>query len=154
MNSFITNIGKTVSWLSLVIVLIICLDVLCRYLFSATQVWLIELEWYLFGVLFLCCGAWTWLCDRHVRVDVFYNSLRSKDKEKINKTGHVLLALPWILIVIYSSFIYSKYSFELQEGSPDPGGLPARYAIKFCICLAFILMLLGLIDKLFQRNTD
>jgi len=36
----------------------------------------------------------------------------------------------------------------INESSPDPGGLPARYLIKFSITLGFILLLLQAISLL------
>ncbi len=149
MVSLISKIGQKAAWLSFVLVILICFDVTFRYLFNDTQVWMIELEWYLFGILFLLCGAWSWMEDRHVRVDVFYQKFSPKTKNNINRWGHVLLGLPWLAIVIYSSFKYAGYSLRWNEGSPDPGGLPARYIVKYMMTLGFVLMFIVGIHKLF-----
>ena len=148
MKKFISTIGESAAWLSLVLVLLICFDVAFRYIFQDTQVWMIELEWYIFGFLILFCGGWSWLEERHVRVDVFYQRYPGQIKKTVDRLGHMLLAIPWLLIVIYASFQYAGYALRWNEGSPDPGGLPARYIIKYAITIGFILMLLALIVKL------
>ena len=152
MKGFITAVGKCVSWISLLLVVLICLDVLFRYFFNSTQVWLIELEWYLFGVLFLLSGAWCWQQNKHVRVDVFYGKFKPASKRRLDFIGTLFVGIPWICVVLYASFKYAAYSYGLNEGSPDPGGLPARYLIKFGIFIGFSLMLLAAVSSLFQST--
>lgn len=135
--------------MSFVLVIVVCLDVLFRYLFNASQVWIIELEWHLFGVLFLLCGAWTWLENRHVGVDVIHERLSKQGQLRLRQIGHAALALPWICVVTYASFTYATYALQWNEGSPDPGGLPARYLIKYVIFFGFCLMLCVALWKLF-----
>ena len=158
MRKLIIHIGKGASWFCLVIVILMCFDVLMRYMFNSTQVWLIELEWHLFGGLFLLAGAWSWLEDRHVRVDIFYTHYQPPIKKIVNTIGHLFLAFPWIVVTIYASFKYAGYSWEWREGSPDPGGLPARYIIKYCITAGFTLLLIAclqliLVDSRFSKST-
>ena len=152
MKSIVERIGKAASWLSLIIVCLICFDVFFRYIFNWTQIWLVELEWYLFGALFLLCGAWSFMEDRHVRVDVFYTQYSIKIKKWVNRIGHIFLTLPWVLVILYASFEYAGYSLRWNESSPDPGGLPARYLIKYCIFFGFVLMLIATISLLISRD--
>lgn len=92
--------------------------------------------------------------DRHVSVDVIYERLRTNRQLVVDRIGHVVLALPWIAIVIYASWKYAFYAFQWNESSPVPGGLPARYAIKFIICVAFVLMLIAVLSKLFHGRKE
>lgn len=138
----IRNIGKITSWLSLLLVLLICADVALRYLFSATKTWVIELEWHLFGALFLLGAAYTFRDDQHVRVDVFYQKWSDKRKAWINLIGILLFLVPWCLTVIYVGGEYTWNSWRVREVSPDPGGLPMRYLIKAAIPLGFLILLL------------
>lgn len=151
MKAVITRAGKLASWLVVAIILLICIDVTFRYLLDATQVWIIELEWHMFGLLLLFCGGWTWLEDKHVRVDVFYNRFSSRLANRLDVTGHLLLAIPWLIVVVYTSIVYASYALEWNERSPDPGGLPARYILKFGITGGFILMLMAAVVLL--RNS-
>lgn len=136
-----TKIGICVSLLNPVLIILIMVDIILRYLFQFTTVWIVELEWHLFAVIFLLSGAYTFLQDRHVRVDVFYNTINARQRALVNLLGHLILLIPWTLSVGYSAFYYAQRSFLLNETSPDPAGLPFRFLIKFVIFLSFALLL-------------
>lgn len=132
-------------------VLIICFDVAMRYLFSNSQEWMLELEWHFFAVLFLFGGAYALQKDQHVRVDIWYTKQSRKTKAWVDLLGTLLLLIPWCLMVIYTSYNYADNSLAINERSPDPGGLPARYLIKFCITIGFGLLLLQAISLIIQK---
>ena len=134
--------GKIVRWTAVVLALVIGIDVIIRYLFKFTYVWMIEIEIYLFGMLFLLASGYTFKYDNHVRVDVFYGKLSEKRRAWIDLLGGVGLLIPWCYVVIVSSWYYALSSFIIGENSPQPGGLPALYILKFCFTLGFSLLLL------------
>lgn len=136
----ISYVGKSVSWLALVLVAVIIVDVLLRYFFSITSAASFELEWHLFAALFMLATAWTLQQDRHVRVDLFYQRFSFKGKAWVNLIGTVFFLLPFCVVAGYESLSFVKASFELGETSPDPGGLPARYLIKSTIPISFLLL--------------
>jgi len=144
-------IGEKVSWFSLVLVILICLDVLFRYLFASTQTWIIELEWHIFSLLFLIGASYAFLENEHVRVDVFYNNYTSKTKARFDIFFTIILLIPWCIVIIKTSYQYAVNSFYMNEASPNPGGLPARYIIKFAICFGFILLLAQAIAFIIDR---
>ena len=135
-------IGEKSSYINVILVLIICIDVFMRYVLNTTQTWVIELEWHLFALIFLLGASYTLQEDQHVRVDLWYADRSAKTKAWINLTGTILFLVPWCLILIHSSFNYATNSWMMCEGSPNPGGLPARYIIKYCMTLGFVLLLL------------
>ncbi len=135
-------IGKGVSWLTFLLVLLVCFDVVFRYLFNDTEAWIMELEWHLFALIFLLGAGYAFKHDRHVRVDLFYSGFSERDKALVNLIGGLLFLLPWCIMIIVASYQYADVSFQIRETSPDPGGLPARYLIKFAITAGGILLLL------------
>lgn len=134
--------GVLVSWIVVILAVIMGGDVILRYIFKFTYVWMIEVEIYLFGMLFLLASGYTFKYDKHVRVDVFYAKLSEKRKAWIDFLGGVGLLIPWCYVVIVTSWYYGVSSFMIGEKSPQPGGLPALYVIKFCITLGFTFLLL------------
>lgn len=136
------TVGQLASWLTTLLVLLVCLDVIRRYVFNATTVAIIELEWHLFALTFLLCAGFTLKHDRHVRVDVFYNRFSEKTKAWVNLLGALIFLLPFCWVVVQTSYSFAAYAYQLNEGSPNPGGLPARYLIKGAITLGFILLFL------------
>jgi TRAP-type mannitol/chloroaromatic compound transport system permease small subunit len=140
MQQVIRYIGRGVSWLSVVLVLVIVVDVLLRYFFNVTSAASFELEWHLFAALFMLSAAWTLQQDRHVRVDLFYQKFSQKGKAWVNLIGMLLFLLPFCWVAATESMSFVASSFAVNETSPDPGGLPARYLIKSIIPISFFLL--------------
>ncbi|MFT6866642.1 MAG: TRAP-type mannitol/chloroaromatic compound transport system permease small subunit [Cyclobacteriaceae bacterium] len=134
------SIGKTVSWLSLVLVLVIVIDVFFRYTFNRSSPVSFELEWHIFAILFLLPMGWTLQQDRHVRVDVFYNRFSDRKKAIVNLIGSLFLLFPFCIIGVMESIPFVSSSFEMGETSADPGGLPARFIIKAMIPMCFFFL--------------
>lgn len=139
-------VGKTVSWLTLLLVFVVCLEVVRRSLFNTTSIWSMELQWHIFSLIFLLGAGYALKHDRHVRVDLFYTNFSKRDQAWVNFFGSMLLLIPWLMVIIYFSFYYALDAWHLNEGSPDPGGLPARYLIKFAVPVGLSLLLLQAIS--------
>jgi TRAP-type mannitol/chloroaromatic compound transport system permease small subunit len=122
--------------------LLVCGDVIFRYIFNDSAAWVMELEWHLFALIFLLGAGYAFRHDRHVRVDLFYARMSARDQALVNAVGGLVLLIPWCLVLIWLSWDYAQASFLVREGSPDPGGLPARYLIKFAVPIAMALLLL------------
>lgn len=139
------QVGRSVSWLNLALVGLVCFDVVTRYLFNQTAAWVNELEWHIFALVFLLGAGYALKHNRHVRVDLFFANFSEKDKALVNLTGSLLFLIPWSGILCYFAFFYSLNSWQMGETSPDPGGLPMRYLVKFAMVLGmFLLFLQGL----------
>ncbi len=144
------SIGRGIAWLTTALVLLICYDVAARYLFNTTSAGMVELEWHLFSFIFLLGAAYALRHDRHVRVDVFYQNFSEKKKAWINLMGCLLFLIPFCLVTIDASWKFTMNAFRIQEGSPDPGGLPARYIVKAAIPVGFSLLLLQALSLTFK----
>jgi TRAP-type mannitol/chloroaromatic compound transport system permease small subunit len=135
-------IGRGVGWVTLGLVVVVFADVLMRYLFNTSFVFTQELEWHLFGFIFLMGAGYTLLHDGHVRVDIIYQRLGFKGRAWVNLCGVILFLIPGCLMVITTSWKFAANSFAMLEGSPDPGGIPLRFIIKGCIPMGFTLLML------------
>lgn len=134
--------GRLVAWLTTALVVLVMVDVISRYLFNTSKAWTIELEWHLFALIFLWGAGYAMKHDRHVRVDLFYSRFSPRDKALVNLIGGIIFLIPWCLLIIYSAWKYAMESFRIREMSPDPGGLPALYLIKFAIVIGVVLLFL------------
>lgn len=151
LDSFTAAVGRIISWLAFILVWVICVDVFMRYVLSASPNWLLDLEWHLFSMLFLFGAAYAYQKDQHVRVDVFYTKMTEKQKAWVDLLGCIFLLLPWCYIVIKTSGEYSLNSWYMREGSAEPGGLPARYLIKFSIVIGFVLIVIQGISEILKN---
>ncbi len=133
--------GRFISWLNPVLVILVCYDVISRAL-KMSQPWVMEMEWHLFAAIFLIGAGYTLKHDGHVRVDLFFSNFSKKDQAWVNLLGTLLFLLPWAALVSIFAFEYAQVSFLINEGSSDPGGLPARYVIKFVVVIGFVFLFL------------
>lgn len=141
-DSLNERIGHFISWLTTLLVLVVCYDVFTRYVLNISSVAVQELEWHLFAVIFLLGAAYTLKHGGHVRVDVFYTHMSPRGKALIDLCGGLLFLIPFSLLVIWTSHAFVGMSWAVKETSPDPGGLPFRYLLKAMIPSAFVLVLL------------
>lgn len=100
----------------------------------------LELQWYLFSLLFLLGASYALKHDEHVRVDILYSKLSVRGKAWVNLLGTIVLLFPFCILMLWVSWPAVINSWAVMEGSPDPGGLP-RYPIKTVIPIAFVLIL-------------
>jgi TRAP-type mannitol/chloroaromatic compound transport system permease small subunit len=135
-------IGRGVAFITAGLVAVVFADVVMRYLFKKSFVIVQELEWHLFGLIFLIGAGYTLLYDGHVRVDIIYQRLRPKARAWINFVGVISFLIPGCLMVIITSWKFVHNSWMVLEGSPDPGGIPFRFLIKGAIMVGFALLLL------------
>jgi TRAP-type mannitol/chloroaromatic compound transport system permease small subunit len=97
-------VGRMVSWVSLLLVLVVFVDVVMRYLFKTSFVFTQELEWHLFAFIFLIGAGYTLLHDGHVRVDIIYQRLGPKGRAWINLIGVIFFLIPGCYLVISTSW--------------------------------------------------
>ena len=134
-------IGLGVSWLTTLMVLTVVYDVIMRYGFKKGNIAVQEMEWHLFAIIFLVGAAYALKKDAHVRVDIIYTKLSTRQKAWIDLIGTFVFLIPFSIIVIYSTQGFISSSWAVNETSPDPGGLPARYLLKAMIPTCFVLLI-------------
>lgn len=143
-------IGKLVSWLTLVMVVMTTLIVLLRYVFDIGWVAMQEAVLYMHSLVFMLAAAYTFKHGGHVRVDIFYQRFNIKTKAWVDLLGTLLLLLPVSGLIIWSSWDYILNSWEIHESSRNSGGLPGVYLLKSCILMMAILLILQAISTILK----
>lgn len=134
------RVGRWSAWLALLLVLMTTYDVVMRYVFRITFVFIQEFEWHLFAVMFLITAGYAHLNNSHVRVDIFYARLGARAKAWIDFIGGIVFLFPTAFLLIWTSIPFVAASVRDLEGSPDPGGIPGRFVLKAVIPLGFLLV--------------
>ncbi len=137
------GVGKLSAILLLLLLLNVFYDVIMRYLFNDVSIGMQELEWHLYATVFLLGISYTLSQDGHVRVDLIYNQLSPRRQAMVDIGGTLLLLIPFALLISWYGIGFVADSYQLGEGSGDPGGLPHRWIIKSMIPLAFILLIIS-----------
>lgn len=145
-----TFIGRSVSWLVLVVVLVSAGNAIIRKTFDiSSNAWL-ELQWYLFGAIFMLAAAWTLLKNEHIRVDILSNMLSKRTRDWIDLLGHIFMLLPFTMLMLWLLYPYVLQSFMRGENSPNAGGLIV-WPAKALLLAGFALLFLQAISELIKR---
>jgi TRAP-type mannitol/chloroaromatic compound transport system permease small subunit len=144
------RIGKWVSWLVFVVVLISAANATVRKVFdTSSNAWL-ELQWILFSIIFLMCSPWTLMSNEHIRIDIV-NSMWSKTtRNVIDVIGHTFFLLPLTIVMIITSYPFFMRSLAINEQSMNAGGLP-QWPAKGLVLLGFLLLFFQGISELIKR---
>ncbi|MGL5078989.1 MAG: TRAP transporter small permease subunit [Waterburya sp.] len=153
------KLGWLLNWLVLLTVGVGFYNVMARYLgrFIGVQLSsnaLIELQWYLFSILFLLGFAYILKHGDNVRVDFLYSNLNEKQRSLVDFLGTILFLIPFCLIGLWVTFnpVLESWgrlpdgSWGTWEVSSDANGLP-RAPIKTMIPIGLILLLLQSISQ-------
>lgn len=143
-------VGRSVSWLILVVVLVSAGNALSRkFLHSSSNAWL-ELQWYLFAGIVLLGAPHVLNTNGHVRVDIFYGRLSARGKALVDLLGLALFLLPVACFVAWLSWPYFLDAFNSGEMSGNAGGL-LRWPVKLLIPVGFVLLVLQGVAETIKR---
>lgn len=139
-------VGRIAAWCVLGMVLLGAYNAVARYLGRSIGMRLssnafLEMQWYLFSVVFLLGAAYALKHNAHVRVDILYGRAANRVQAWIDLLGAVLFLIPFSVLGIALTWPAVRNSWAVRETSPDPGGL-VRYPIKALILAAFALLIL------------
>lgn len=140
-ESVIDRLGALTAWIALTMIGLVATNVVLRYTLSLGSVWAQELEWHLLAALILLGMGHALQRGDNVRVDVFYARFSPRAKQVVDVVSAVLL-IAVSLTFIWLSLGYVEQSRSIAEGSPDPGGIPYRWAVKALIPLGYGLLVL------------
>lgn len=143
-------IGRWMAWAILLAVVISTVNALIRKIFDTSSNSWLEMQWVLFGVVFLLCAPWTLLSNEHIRIDVVSSLLSKKVRDWIDVIGHVVFLIPFTIIMIVTSIPFFWRSFLLNEQSLNAGGLP-QWPGKFLVPLGFTLLFFQAVSELIKR---
>ncbi|MGE0624458.1 MAG: TRAP transporter small permease subunit [Pseudomonadales bacterium] len=148
LDPWLIRIGRLTSWLWVVLLAIIVINVVLRYAFGEGRVEFEEIQWHLYSTGFLLALGYALLTDSHIRVDVLHERFSPTLKAWVEFYGILLFLLPFIALVIVYSVPFVATSFALSEVSNAPGGLPFRWAMKAMLPLGFVLLALAAVSRL------
>jgi TRAP-type mannitol/chloroaromatic compound transport system permease small subunit len=143
-------IGQQVSWLILVAVIVSTANAIIRKAFdSSSNAWL-ELQWYLFGAVFMLAAAYTLLTNEHIRIDVLSSNFKKSTRDKIDLVCHILFLLPFCVLMIYLCVPWFYLTWVSGEVSANAGGL-ILWPAKLLVLAGFILLLAQCFSEIIKR---
>lgn len=144
------RIGRVVIWLVLAATLISAGNALSRYLLGASSNAWLEIQWYLFGAIFLLAAGYTLKHNGHVRIDIFYNRFGPRGQAWIDLIGGLLFLLPMAVLLTWLAWPMFHEAWVMHEMSPDAGGL-VRWPVKLLLPVGFSLLALQGVAEVIKR---
>ena len=145
------QIGQSIKWLVLFASLISAGNAMVRYsLHTSSNAWL-EIQWYLFGAMFLLGAGYALKYEEHVRVDVFFSKMSPKTQAWVDVIGGILFLMPTALLITWMSIPMVTNSIRIAEYSSDAGGL-LRWPVKIMIPIGFGLLALQGVAELIKKT--
>ena len=144
-------VGRNVSWLVLAAVLISAGNASIRKAFDmSSNAWL-EVQWYLFGAVFMLAAGYTLRKNEHVRIDVLAGNLSKRARDWIDLFGHLFFLLPFCLMMTYLAWPFFWRSFQSGEMSSNAGGL-IIWPAKAVVLAGFILLTAQAVSEIIKRT--
>ena len=145
-----TFIGRNVSWLILVAVLVSAANAVIRKVFNTSSNSWLELQWYLFGAAFLGAAAYTLKENEHIRIDIIYGMWSRRTQHWIDLIGHVLFLMPFVTLMVYFLYPWVIRSYVSGEVSTNSGGL-ILWPAKAMLLIAFVMLFWQGISEIIKK---
>ena len=142
--------GKFIIWLVLAAALISAGNAVARKAFNIGSNAFLEIQWYLFGAVFLLGAGYTFLQNAHVRIDVLASKLSMRTRMVIDIAGIIVFLLPLCWFMIQFAWPVVVGAYASGEMSSNAGGL-IRWPVYALVPFGFALLGLQAISELIKR---
>jgi TRAP-type mannitol/chloroaromatic compound transport system permease small subunit len=144
------RVGKTAAWAIVVAILVSAINAIIRRVFGVSSNAWLELQWYLFGAVFMLCAAWTLRVNEHIRIDIISSRLSKRGRDRIDLIGHLFFLFPFVALMLWLSIPYFRNSYMSGEVSSNAGGL-LIWPAKGLILLGFVSLAFQWVSELIKR---
>ncbi len=150
LNKFVEKTGRYAAALNVFLIAAIIVQVILRYVFGMGLVQLEELQWHLYAVNVVFGMSYCQSVDSHIRLDLAYEKLSQRTREKIEILGIVILLLPLIYVIFYHSIDFLWEAIRTGERSDSPMGLCCRWIPKSLIPVSMLLMFTSSVARIIK----
>ncbi|MGB2375909.1 MAG: TRAP transporter small permease subunit [Porticoccaceae bacterium] len=144
--------GRTLSWLTMLMVALVVAIVVGRYFLGLGSIALQESVTYLHAMVFMLGLAFTLKRGGHVRVDIFYRNYSVRRRALVDLIGGILFLVPFCLFIFISCWDYVLASWAIAEGSSENDGIAAVYLLKTLMLIMPVTLLLQAIAELLKAQ--
>ncbi len=141
--------GAFVAYWTIIAVVVYFYEVVARYFFNSPSNWAHESMFLMFGMQYILAGAYAYLHNAHVRVDLFYARGGAKKKAAIDILTHFAFLMfafgfIWTAWTFFSQSMNSNEFFFASGYSNEVSFTEwavAYYPVKFALVLGGVLLL-------------
>ncbi len=147
------SIGWISAWFILPLVLSLCYEVFARYVIGRPTIWSYEVSYMLMAAIFLLGAAYTLSEGGHIRIDFLYLKFSPRRQAIVDIIGYLIIFLPVIFIIAYSSVKQAIYSYKISEVSDISPWRPVMWPFRASIALGFVLLTIQGIVEIMKKFT-
>lgn len=107
-------IGKTVSFLIWGGIIVLCYEVVARYVFGQPTLWAHGYTQRIFGAYFVLIGGYTLIRGDHVRVDLLLQNRGVRGRAMLDLVNFAFLIL-WGLVLTWEGFWFFEDAWSFNE---------------------------------------
>lgn len=137
--------------LLIIMTILMFTEVVARYVFGSSFIWVEELTRYLFIWLTFISAAYVTATQAHIKVDAAISLFPKKAQPTIKRIG-LLIWLVFSIMITYVGFDYSLTMLDVGGNSPALG--LAKGIIYLGIPIGYLLMTIRLVMRLFKEITN
>ena len=149
-DTITTAMGRFVAWAVVAAALVSASNAIVRKLFDISSNSWLELQWWLFGLVFLFAAPWTLKAGEHIRIDILHSTFTKRTRDYIEIFGTTLFLLPVAALIVVTAWPFAWTSYLENEQSYNAGGLP-QWPAKMMIPLAFMILFAQGVSELIKR---
>ncbi|MGB7181274.1 MAG: TRAP transporter small permease subunit [Burkholderiaceae bacterium] len=165
LDGLATKLGRLAGWIIIPLILVIMFDVITRKLdytrllfsdmsiasggFSVSTI-LQDMQWHFHAIILMLTFGIAYLANAHVRVDIFREMLSRRKQAWVELIGLIVLALPFLFIMLQQAFELTELAYHQGEGSESLTGIPKRWIIKSFVVIGFVLVLAAVFATIFR----
>ena len=138
MNEYI---GRVFRWAIVALALVMCYEVVMRYVFNNPTIWAFEISTALYATTFMMGAAYALLYKAHVSIDIFYEMLGIRGRAVLDIISSVIFFFPFLTVLIIKGVPMARHSWIIKERTWSNFGMPL-YPMKAMIPIAAFLLLL------------
>jgi len=146
-DKFSTLVGQTFSWTILILTAVITYEVFARRFFAAPTNWGYDVQYMLYGTLFMFAGAYALSRNGHVRGDFLYRMMPVRRQAWLDLVLYILFFFPAIFAFMIAGWHFFELSWMQNERSMFSARGPIIWPFKGIIpIVGFIMLLQGLVE--------
>ena len=142
--------GKFIIWLVLAAGLISASHAVARKALNIGSNAFLEIQWYLFGAVFLLGAGYTFMQNAHVRIDVVASKWSMRTRNYVDIAGIIVFLLPMCWFMIQFAYPVVQGAYVSGEMSSNAGGL-IRWPVYALVPAGFALLGLQAVSELIKR---
>jgi TRAP-type mannitol/chloroaromatic compound transport system permease small subunit len=142
-------LGEIAKWALVVIMLSLVYEVMARYFFNRPTIWCTDVCEQGMIVLGSIGGAYSYLYDAFVRVDILYEKLSLRRKAIMDMVTFFIFAL-FVGLLIWQCYSAAIVAWRLNMRTATLTAMPL-YPGKTLVCIGTVLLLLQGISHVFKN---